>query len=115
MVPIKKEDARLFPRVNLRTPVRFQVRGEPKFNHSVCDNISAGGVGFLCDTFLAPATPMMLEINVLSRILRPIGRVVWSQPLAHSDRNRSGVEFLQLDTQEENYLKDFISMQRGEL
>src|SRR4030042_2164365 len=113
MVAINKEDARLFPRVDLRTPVRFQVRGEPKFNHSVCDNISAHGIGFLCDRFLAPSTPMMLEINVLSRILRPIGKVVWSQPLAHSDRIRSGIEFLKLDIQEENYLKDFINMQRG--
>lgn len=56
---------------------------------------------------------MMLEFSVLSRVLKAIGRVVWSQPLPHSDRNRLGIEFLEIEKPEENYLEDFIKMQMG--
>jgi len=108
---VRPEDKRRFPRISLRTPVRCQIRGEHQFDNAISDNISAGGLSFVGNKFIPPSTPVMLEINVLSRILRPVGRIAWSQPLPHSDRNRLGIEFLELDTKESNYLKDFISMQ----
>ena len=114
-MPVNKEDARSFPRISLRAPVRYQLRGEPHYYHSVCENISSGGMSFICNKFVAPLSTLMLEVNVLSRILRPVGKVVWAQPLAHSDRNKLGVQFLQLDNLEKDYLKDFIDMQTGRL
>lgn len=108
-----KTDARRSPRITLRSPVRFQVRGESKYGHSVCENVSSGGMSFTCNRFIAPAATLMLEFNVLSRALMPAGKVVWAQPLPHSDRNRLGIEFVQLDSTEKNYLDDFIGMQTG--
>jgi hypothetical protein len=52
----------------------------------------------------------MLEIKLLKRVLRPIGKVAWSTPMAHSYNNQLGVEFLEFDVLERNYLKDFINM-----
>jgi hypothetical protein len=53
----------------------------------------------------------MLEISLLSKILHPIGRVSWCQPLPHSSRNRLGVEFLEFNSLEKKHLSDYIEMQ----
>jgi c-di-GMP-binding flagellar brake protein YcgR len=105
------EEKRRFPRIKLKSPMRYQIRGLPDFDNAICDNISAGGIGFLSNKFIAPRTLVMLEINLLSRILRPIGKIAASVPLPHCDRNRLGVEFLELDNKEKLYLQNYINMQ----
>lgn len=109
------EEKRLTPRIKLSTPLRYQIRGEPEFNTTVSDDISVGGLSFYESKFIAPKTPLNLEINVLSRILRPMGRVAWSSPLPHSDRYRLGIEFLEFNLKEKDYLSDYIDMQTGQL
>jgi len=92
--------------------MRYQVRGSAaEFSNTISDNISAGGIAFNSARYIAPQTPLMLEIDVLSRVLHPVGRVAWCQPLPHSDRKRLGVEFLEIDPLEKNYLEDYIQMQ----
>lgn len=109
---INQEVKRRAPRIDLRAEMRYQVRGSAsEFSNVISDNISTGGVAFGADKYIAPQTPLMLEIDVLSRVLRPVGRVAWCQPLPHSYRNRLGVEFLEMDPLEKNYLADYISMQ----
>lgn len=112
---ISPEEKRKFPRIKLYTPLHYQIRGIPEFYNTVSDDISLGGIGFMNNKFVAPQTPVTLEINLLSRVLRPTGRIAWSWPLAHSDRYRLGVEFVELDPGERNYLSDYIDMQRGKL
>jgi hypothetical protein len=103
---------RRYHRILLRTPIRWQVRGSPESNNTVCDNISAGGLSFICDKFFATQTPVMLEVKVLSRIIRPIGKIAWTCRLGHCDKNRLGIEFLEVDPKEKDFLQDFISMQK---
>jgi len=105
------EEKRHFPRIRFKSPVRYQVRGIPEFDNALCDNISEGGIGFITNRFIPPSTLLMLEINVLSRILRPIGRIVSSLPLPHSERNRLGIEFIEFENNEKHYLQDFVNMQ----
>ena len=107
-----QEVKRRAPRIGLRAEMRYHVRGSAaEFSNVISDNISAGGVAFNANGYIAPQTALMLEIDVLSRVLHPIGRVAWCQPLPHSDRNRLGIEFLEMDPLEKNYLTDYISMQ----
>ena len=91
--------------------LRFKERGSGSFDNTISDDISEGGIGFNASRFIAPSTPVMLEINILSKILHPIGKVCWCQPLPHSYRSRLGVEFMELDPQEREYLADYISLQ----
>jgi len=105
------EEKRHFPRIKFKSPVSLQVRGESGLENTTCDNISEGGIGFINNKFIAPETLVNLEINVLSRILRPIGKVVSSLSLPHSARNRLGIEFLEFDHNEKEYLRNFINMQ----
>ena len=106
-----QKENRSFSRIDFHSKVHYQVRGKPDFDSAITSNISCGGLRFSNDRFIPASTPLMLEINVLKRILRPIGRVVWSTTSAHSNRNQVGVEFVEFDTLEKNYLKDFINMQ----
>jgi len=105
------EDKRRFPRMKVKVPLRCQVRGNPEFSNFVTDNIGLGGLGFIGDSFLAPATNLMLEVNILLHVLTPIGRVAWSVPLPHSDKYQSGVEFIEIDLNHKKYLEDFLEMQ----
>jgi Tfp pilus assembly protein PilZ len=110
MILTKKPENRVFPRVDLDSPIRFQVRGSPDFGNAVCNDISAGGLRFTSNQFVPTESALMLEIKLLERVLRPIGKVAWSAPVAHSSRNQLGVEFLEFDMLERNYLKEFINM-----
>lgn len=95
--------------------MHYQIRGTPEFNNTVSDNISLGGIGFINDRFIAPKTLVMLEINVLSRVLRPVGKIAWASSLPRSNKYRIGTEFLELDPKERNYLTDYVDMQMGRL
>lgn len=110
----KEEVKRRAQRVNLRAQMRYRVRGvASEFANSVSHDLSVRGIGFDANNYIAPQTPLMLEIDVLSRVLHPIGKVAWCQPCPRSDRNSLGVEFLEIDPLEERFLKDYISMQTG--
>ncbi len=106
----KKE--RQFPRIRFTTPIRVQVRGSGEFSRTVGENVSENGLCFVNDRFIPPSTPVMLEIEVLSRVLRPIGRIVWSTPFPRSNRYRSGMEFVEFDAGEKKFLSDFVNMTR---
>lgn len=111
-MPINQEVRRRSQRIDLRAEMRYHVRGSAaECVNAVSNNISTGGMGFYSNRYIAPQTPLMLEIDLLSRVLHPIGRVAWCQTLPHSYRSSLGVEFLEMDPFERNYLEDYIKMQ----
>ena len=105
------QDKRRFPRMKIRVPLRCQVRGAKESNSVLTDNISLGGLGFVNDSFIAPSTNLMLEVNVLLNVLNPIGRVTWASPLPHSDKYMLCVEFVEIEQEQKRYLEDFLGMQ----
>lgn len=112
---ILPQEKRQFPRLNVKEEMRLQVRGLPSFNNAVTEDISAGGLGFINNEYIAPNTTLSLEVNVLSRILHSFGRVAWASPLPHNDRYRVGVEFAEMDPRERNFLRDYINLRAGSL
>jgi len=110
-----EEIRRRFPRIKSRIPLRYQVRGRAGFKNVSCDDLSEEGSGFINDEFIAPNTLLALEMNLLSRILSPVGKVRWAQPLPHSDRFRIGVEFVEFNPQDKHHLSNYISLQRGSI
>ena len=111
----QQKDNRSFPRIDFHSKIHYQIRGKGDFDSAITKDISCGGLRFTNDRFVPTSTPIMLEINVLNRVLRPIGRVAWSTTLAHSNRNQTGVEFVEFNILEKNYLKDFVNMHLGQL
>ncbi len=111
----KQRENRCFPRIDFHSKIQYQVRGKPDFNSALTNDISCGGLRFTNDRFVPTSTAVMLEINVLNRVLRPVGKVAWSTPLSHSNRNQMGIEFVEFNLREQIYLKDFINMQLGQI
>lgn len=109
-----KEKRRL-SRIDLNIPLRYQVRGIPKANTTRSNNISLGGLGFVNNRFVAPKVLVELEFNILSRVLRPVGKIAWASVLPHCDNYNVGVEFLEFDPEEKNYLEDFLSLHTTKL
>ncbi len=107
----KKQVARFFPRIDSQVQFRYQFRGRPDFESAVSSDISCGGLKFSSDRFIPTSTPVVLEINLLNRVLRPVGRVAWSSPLPHSYRNQMGIQFMEFDVLERKYLEDFVDGQ----
>ncbi len=107
----KQKENRCFPRLPFHSKIRFQFRGKPDFDSGISKDISCGGIKLTNEQFIPPETLLMLEINILNRILHPVGKVAWSMPLAHSHRNQTGIEFIEFDSLEHKYLKEFINLQ----
>lgn len=105
-----QEESRRFPRLKFSSPLRFQIRGSPDYSNSISENISLKGIGFANSDFVAPLTPLMLEINLFSRILRPIAKVVWAAPVPHSNRYHLGAEFTEFQAEEQKFLADYLRM-----
>ncbi len=108
-----RKENRSYPRLDFHSEIRYQLRGKQDFDNAISNNISSGGVRFTNQKFIPASTLLMLEINVGNRVLRPIGRVAWSNSLAHTDRNQMGIEFVEFNNLERDYLNDFIKMQVG--
>ena len=107
---IPTENKRIHPRINAHLAVRMQIRGRPEFKHTVSDDLSVGGVKLINDVFVPLNTALSLELKVMTNILRPAARVVWSAPLPHSDRYGLGLEFTRMSDPDKEYLSDYISM-----
>jgi len=107
------QNKRRFQRIPLHLPVQYKKRGEAQFYNAVCDNLSAGGMGFVSPAFIPPETLVMLEIKILSKALRPIGKIAWASSIPHTGKNYLGIQFLELDPQEKDYLKEYMDMQTG--
>ena len=105
------EETRRAPRIDFTGPLRCQVRGTPVFLNTLSDDISDSGIGFINNKFIPPQTTVMMEINIFARVLRPIGKIVWSSPFAHADKYRFGAQFLEWEnSQDKKYLSDYINM-----
>jgi len=109
----KQKENRETPRLNFRSGIRYQLRGKQDFDNGISQDISCGGLRLTNEQFIPTSTLVMLEINVLNRVLRPVGKVAWSMSLARSDRNQTGIEFVEFNGIERNYLKEYINMQIG--
>jgi c-di-GMP-binding flagellar brake protein YcgR len=104
------QEKRQFPRIQIHAPIRYQIRGEANFENLICDNISIGGARLISDKIIPPATILMLEIQLLSRTFKAIGKIAWACNLTHSYRAQLGIQFIEVDPNQEKFLTDFIEM-----
>jgi hypothetical protein len=109
---VEPQEKRLFPRVRLKAPVFYQVRGAPDGESTLSEDISVGGIAISDDNFVPIDTLMGLKIYVLSRVIAPIGRIAWISSQAHSGKFKMGIQFMELGQLEKEYLTDYIIMQR---
>lgn len=110
-MPLQKEEKRSFPRVILKTPLCWKIRGVSKVNNAANGDIGLGGMGFIDDNFVAANTCLNIQLNVAMRTINVIGRVANVSFLPYSDKYRLGIEFMEFDQEEKNFLADYINEQ----
>ena len=106
---------RLFPRFNFEGPLKFQVRGAGATYNTVGDDLSQSGIGFVHHEFIPASTALNLEIKLIDRVVKTIGKVMWARPLSRSNKFRVGVNFIEFDILEKKFLEDFISLKKHQL
>jgi c-di-GMP-binding flagellar brake protein YcgR len=111
-MPVNWTEKRRSPRINVKIPLRYQIRGRPEFNSAISGDISAGGMGFLNDGFIAPNSYLNVEINFLPEVIGATAKVIRSDAMPRSDKYRLGIEFLSMDYQEKQFLTDYINQHR---
>lgn len=108
-----QEEKRRYPRVEFREPLHYQERGAAESDNCLAKDISAGGIGFISQTFIAPQTNLMLELRVLSRLISTAARVTWASASPGPCGYNLGAEFIDPGPQEKQFLKDYVDMCRG--
>ena len=107
----KIENRRLFPRVDVHVPVRCLQRGTGTDTSTcVLNDISAGGLSFVNQQYLAPETVLNLEVNLLSRVIYTAGKVAWVSSMPHSYRYNVGIEFVEMDPVQKRFISDYVGM-----
>jgi len=110
-MPLQKEEKRRFPRVILKTPLSWQVRGLPEINNASNGDIGIGGIGFVNDKFVAANACVNIQINMAARVINVTGRIANISFLPYSDKYRLGIEFMEFEQKERKFLEDYLKEQ----
>lgn len=108
-------EKRRFRRVKVKFPIRYQIRRGGFFAAALTEDISLSGTRLNADRFFSHGLNLNLEVNILTKIIKPVGKVTWTQPRPHSDRYQMGIEFIEINPEDKNYLSDFINLRLPEL
>ena len=101
---------RIAQRYRMPVPVKYYVRGSQAVCNAVsCEDISSGGIGFSDGRFIPPATNIMLELTLAKRTVSSVGRIAWVSVSSRSSRYRLGVEFIEMNPVDREYLRKYIS------
>ncbi len=111
----KTIEKRRFPRITLRVPVSFRIRGKSQQLATLSRNISEGGMGLLTDQFLAPDTFLNLEFSVLRRFFSLYAKTKWITSVPGSDSYHFGLEFLEVQPNDREYIFDYVKVQEANL
>ncbi len=110
MEVLKKRESRRFPRVSVKFPTRYKMRRGGFYASALTKDLSICGAQLNADRFFPKGVNFNLELNILSRIINPVGTVVWSRSLPHSDEYRMGIDFIEINSEDRRYLSDYINM-----
>lgn len=97
-------------RISVKFPIRYKIRRGGFFASALTNDLSLSGLRVNADRFFPLGINLNLELNILSRVINPVGRVIWSQPQPYSNRYQMGIEFVEINSQDKNYLSDYISV-----
>ena len=113
-------DQRVFYRLNIHLPVSYQLNfggAVPTGGTGSTLNLSAGGMLLqtpqpeetVVEELLEDRSRIELEMHLGGRQLNVLSRLVWLEPTgAGGDECQMGLRFLDLDTQEQEHIWEFV-------
>jgi len=106
----KPAESRNFPRVKFSGTLACQIRGSHEIMNTIGEDLSFSGIRFINDAFIPRNTPVMLEINLLSKIIKPIAQIIWFASFPRQDKFHFGAQFLELNQKDKQSLSDFLAL-----
>ena len=110
----KSEERRKFTRIRAKCPLKYKMKRGDFYASALTEDISLCGARIDTDRTFPIGLKLKLGLNILSEIINPIGRVVWSKQLADSDEYCMGIEFIQIEGLEKDHLSDYIDRHLSE-
>jgi len=102
-------EKRKHARINISFPIGCQIQGAKKPFYTVFKDISQGGVKVITDNFMKKDSRIKLEINLIDKIIRGIGKVAWCRQKPYSDAYIAGIEFMEITPAGNQALKHLLS------
>lgn len=110
---LKFKEKRKFPRFRMSVPVEYRMlRGSPEAKKgSVISDISAGGVRFITDEFLAFTARMVLDITlpIPERPVSAVSKVAWIKKLPIGEKYEIGNQFLEMSKDDKDRLANCLN------
>ncbi|MBI4356038.1 MAG: PilZ domain-containing protein [Candidatus Omnitrophica bacterium] len=103
-------ERRRHPRLFSHLPLRYHHKGTSQYADTLTKDVSVSGVRFISHEFFPTASEFLVEVPLFraSHPLQTLGRVAWSQKIAHSDLYEIGMEFTQLPDEHRKLLNAFL-------
>ena len=109
-----KNDLRRNSRIKAKFPIQYQRRRGGFAVEALTEDLSLSGVRLKGDRVLTSGLNLSLELNILSKIIKPLGKVIWSKTQSAPGEYSMGVEFIEINPQDKDCLSDYINMRINE-
>ena len=112
MMEFFPKERRREPRLILHFPVAYKTNNlfsNSQFQNKMSRDMSNFGIRVVSDNFVASNTYVSLRINIASKVVDTIARVVWSNRVPHSDTYHIGLEFRELDNPKKTFLRNLLN------
>ncbi len=115
MEGMEKREKRLYKRITLSLPINYEILDTDKkeLDHTVCKDISEGGLKLIVKKFYPPKTKFLIKIDIpeMNKMITAIAETVWSFNMRFSNRYYNGLRFCDLNTPSKKLLNEYISME----
>ena len=109
------EEKRRFHRIESRFPLKYKDlrKMDEEFRGTVSKNVSEGGVRFRSDRFISLACRLVVELNLPTKPepIRAISKITWIRKLPAGDDYEVGNQFLEINRQDREIIRNFIKEQ----
>ncbi|MEI8350580.1 MAG: PilZ domain-containing protein [Candidatus Omnitrophota bacterium] len=101
-------ERRRAPRVGVSFPVECNILPQKDYFYTVSKDLSVTGVKIVTNDFLPKNNFIKLNINLIDNVLGLKARVAWCNKERVVDRYSAGLEFVEIDKQNQQYLSSII-------
>ena len=107
----KNKEKRSFKRKSVSASVSYQLKSSSEFGSTLTCDISEDGLRLNFNRFIPNNTDFVLQMNLPAapKVINAVGRVVWAQRIAHSDRYQLGLKFQEIQDKQRTDISGYLN------
>jgi c-di-GMP-binding flagellar brake protein YcgR len=103
------DERRKYPRIEISFPIECETCPDKYYFYTVTKDLSLGGAKILTENFLPKDYLMKIKINFIDKMMQVQAKVAWCNQMRVCDRYCVGLEFLNLNSQQQKDISYFLS------